>query len=191
MFRQRIALFLLLLAPATAMADVVEYNTEDRDQWFTDVNALGEIATIDFIGFANNTSISDQYDTLGVRFDGLNFITLDVPSFNDEWGLRIFNGNDLFFDEPINWIAADFIGTMSIDLYSGDTFIDSIHVGNSGLGQFGGAISTQAFDRVFIYDLGDKLTVLDDLFFGPPISVPAPGAIALLGLLVFAQYRRR
>jgi len=181
-----VSFLIILLCTATATAGVTSYNTQDRDQWFADVAALGETTSIGFTEFPNNTTIIDQYDELGITFDGFNLTSGPIPpQYQDGWGLRIFNGNDLFFDEPINWIAADFIGTMSIDLYNGDTFIDTVHVGNSGLGQFGGAISTQPFDRVFIYDFFDPLTVLDDLYFGPPI--PAPAALCHPRRPIFAR----
>jgi len=179
----------IALSSAPLRADVQEFETEHRQQWF-DAVGVENITTIDFTGYPNNTNITTQYSAFGLTFDGLNFITLDVPSFADDWGLRIFDGNDLYFEDPINWIAADILGNITIELYANGQKIYSAHqLGHSGLGQFGGVISDEPFDRVRLLDMSDNLTVLDDLHFGPPI--PAPSVLAPLVMFMCAGSRRR
>jgi hypothetical protein len=64
-------------------------------------------------------------------------------------------------------------------------------MGGGGTGFFSGVISTIPFDTVVIKDPFGANTLIDDLYFGPPI--PAPGALAILGLagLMCSQKRRR
>jgi hypothetical protein len=91
----------------------------------------------------------------------------------------------------MQWIAADFIGNITIELYSNDVlFYTSGILGVGGPGNFGGLISEQPFDKARIYDDLDNILAMDDLHFGPPIAVPAPGAFAIFGLAVLTRRRR-
>jgi hypothetical protein len=60
--------------------------------------------------------------------------------------------------------------------------------GVGGVGNFGGLVSTEPFDRAVIWDYGDNVAI-DDLHFGPPI--PAPSAAALIGGALLGARRRR
>ncbi len=69
------ALILTSSAASTAVAGVIEFFEEDREEWFV---AVFEVTTIDFTGFPNDTFITNQYEDLGVLFldgDGLVGIT--------------------------------------------------------------------------------------------------------------------
>jgi len=174
---------------APAYGDFQNFNTEDRAEWFDTVGA-DNVTTIDFTDYPNETTLSDQYDHLGVTFDGFNLVTGPFPvDFHDSWGLRIFNGNDLYFSEPINWIAADILGIVGFDIYSGDTLLHSAEAGHGGDGQFGGVVSDVAFDHIRIYNPVGFILGVDDLHFGPPI--PAPASLAPLVMLICIRSRRR
>jgi hypothetical protein len=172
-----------------ARADIVEYR--DKEEWEA---AAGAWSTADFTGFPDNTPIDEQYAYLGVHFvDGYDFVVLDPghTTFpNDGAGL---DGNelvDLVFDALMYSIAADFPGTLTIDLYyEGEFFYRSNYFGGSGIGWFGGLVSTEPFDRALIWDYDEQVNV-DDLHFGPPI--PAPSALCIMGaaLLVARRWRR-
>jgi hypothetical protein len=130
---------------------------------------------------------------LGVHFvDGYDFVVLGWETFlNDGAGL---DGNelvDLVFDAPVYWIAADFPGAIGFDLYfEGESFYTSSEFGGGGLGNFGGLVSSEPFDRAVIWQYGTHPNVtLDDLHFGPPI--PAPSALWIVTAALLAPRRRR
>lgn len=164
----------------------------DHNGWFGAVGGEANVTTIDFTDFPINTTITNQFAESGVTFEGLNFTSGPFTNYHDLWGLHVFNWNDLYFDEPINWIAADILGTMRIQLYQGDQlFFTSNFFGVSPNNGFGGLISDQPFDHVRIFDPADSLLVIDDLHFGPPIVVPVPGALCPLILAVCTVPRKR
>jgi hypothetical protein len=164
---------------------VIEY--EDKEAWQA---AAGSWSTADFTGFPDNMPIDEQYAYLGVHFvDGYDFVVLGSSFPNDGAGL---DGNeliDLVFDARMYSIAADFPGYLTIDLYrEGELFYTSHELGEAGVGNFGGIISTQPFDRAVLRDPPGQVA-LDDLHFGPPI--PAPSALMLIGGALFTARRRR
>jgi len=178
--------FVAAMVANIARADIIEYI--DKEEWEA---AAGSWSTADFTGFAMGTPIDEQYAYLGVHFvDGYDFVVLGWETFpQDGAGL---DGNelvDLVFDAPMYCIAADFPGTLTIDLYyGGDFFYRSSYFGGSGVGKFGGLVSTEPFDRAVIWDYDEQVN-LDDIHFGPPI--PAPSATALIGAALLAARRRR
>jgi hypothetical protein len=113
---------------------------------------------------------------------------------NDGWGCEGYPDINVTFDEPINWIAADFPGYTTVELYDNDelTYTSSIW-GFGGPGRFSGLVSDVAFDRVRFFEDGAHADFLDDLHFGPPIAVPAPSALCPLAFVicVFSRRRRR
>ena len=138
------------------------------------------------------TPIDEQYARLGVHFvDGYDFVLCcDYETFpQDGAGL---DGNelvDLVFDVPMHSIAADFPGMLTIDLYyEGEFFYRSSVFGGSGIGWFGGLVSTEPFDRAVISDYDDNVAI-DDLHFGPPI--PAPSAVFIVGAALLTARQRR
>jgi len=69
-------------------------------------------------------------------------------------------------------------------------FYTSSKFGVGGIGNFGGLVSTEPFDRAVIWDYGSYPNVnLDDLHFGPPI--PAPSALPFVSAALLAARRRR
>jgi hypothetical protein len=186
-----IALGICVSSTCTSLlrADIVEYR--DKGEWEA---AAGSWSTADFTGFPMGTPITEQYAHLGVHFvDGYDFVVLDpeyTTFLNDGAGL---DGNelvDLIFDAPMYWIAADFPGFLGFDLYfKGEFFYKSSEFGASGVGNFGGVVSTEPFDRAVLWEYGTYPNVnVDDLHFGPPI--PAPPALPLVGAALLAPRRR-
>lgn len=174
---------------SSAYAQFTIYGEATRDQFFSDAGGLDNITTINFTDLPNATTVTDQYSDLGVTFEGLNFTTGPFNNYHDQWGINIFSGNHLYFDNPINWIAADFLGGLRIEIYSGETFLHRFQ--RPMPERFVGGYSEIPFDHVHVYDPTDSLTVIDDLHFGPPIVVPAPGVAAALTLALFTVSRRR
>lgn len=183
---------LILTLTANCVADV-QWFPGDHDAWFAAVGGESNVTTISFDELPNATTVSDEYSHLGVSFSGLNFTSGPFPSsYHDSWGLRVINGNHLYFSEPINWIAADIVGFLRFELYSeNELFHVSPIFGVPPLAGFGGITSDRPFDHVRIYDPTDPLAIIDDLHFGPPIAVPAPGVLAPLGLLFCCRRTRR
>jgi hypothetical protein len=187
--RANIILAACLAAMSTSIvrAEVTEYI--DKQDWEA---AAGSWSTADFTGFPDNTPIDEQYAYLGVHFvDGYDFVVLSDGFLNDGAGL---DGNelvDLIFDVPMYWIAADFPGLLLIDLYYEDELFYSSNVfGVGGVGNFGGLVSTEPFDRAVLWKEGTFPNVfVDDLHFGPPI--PAPSALCIVCAALLAARQRR
>jgi len=184
--------FAFAFAADAASAGVVEYGNDDRDQWFADVGGPGNVSTVDFTGFDDFTPIDDQWAHLGVHFSG--FVVTVGPSPigfpNDSWGARGEPDINVIFDEPMQWIAADVRGNMTIELYNNDVLIYTTGImGGGGGGNFGGLISDTPFDSVRIFDPLDSLVFIDDLHFGPPI--PAPASLLPLSLTAIASLTTR
>jgi hypothetical protein len=173
---------------ASALTSALEF--KDRDAWFASVEAL---TTITFTELPNGTFVTNQYDELGVLFtDGLDIILCCGNNFpNDGSGLNGVTSTALTFTMPQYSIAVDFPGAAQLRLFSAGALIyTSSWFGISGVGNFGGLISSQPFDAVLITDPVDNALVIDDLHFG----VPAPGAPSLLAagaLWLDRRHRRR
>jgi len=173
--------------------DVQWFHTPTKDEWW---DAVGETTTINFTGHKHGEPLTDQYADIGVTFDDVGPLSFweDASFVNDGWGFRGWNGAWIHFDEPMNWIAADFPGNLGYELYSGDDLIyTSFELGMGGLGQFGGLISDKPFDRVFLWKMPsgpfqEFIVFVDDLHFG---ALPAPGALSVFALALFAGRRRR
>jgi len=172
-----------------ASAGVQEFTTHDG--WFDAVGGSANVSIIDFDEFPINTTITDHYQSYGVTFSGLNFISFsDTNHDPDNFAIRMFNGNDIFFDEPIKYFGADIGGTVEYELYSGDTLLhESQWFGSPPSEEFGGIISDIPFDRIHVEDPFDSLAIFWDMHFGPPI--PAPATLAPLALMLLGRCRRR
>jgi hypothetical protein len=185
----------LILAAATASAGVVEYENEQRPDFFAAIGGEANASVVDFAGYPDSTPISDQWSHLGVHFSSSgSIVTRGFDDFlfpNNGWGARGEPEIILDFDEPMQWIAADFPGTLAIELYSEDQlFYTSSTLATGGVGNFGGLISDMPFDSARIFDPLDNILFMDDLHFGPVIAVPTPGVLAVLALLLL-PFRRR
>ncbi len=166
--RYAAALILASSVAGTAVAGVIEFFDEDREEWFAVTRA---VTTIDFTGFPDHTFITNQYEDLGVLFlDGDdNILCCDGPCFPpDGSGL---DGNvtiHLLFDSPQRWIAADFPGALQFELFfEGQSIYQKGEFGLSGCGRFGGLLLTEPFDEAVLIDWWDLDSVnLADLHFG-------------------------
>jgi hypothetical protein len=168
-----------------ARGDIVEYR--EKQDWEA---AVGEFTTIGFADLPDGTWVTEQYAHLGVHFvDGWDQVVYGASFLEDGAGLVGGEQIDIVFDAPVYWIATDFPGGLAIDLYfNGQLFYQSGYFGPSGLGNFGGLVSTEPFDRALIWDY-DVNVAIDDLHFGPPI--PAPCAMPFIGGALLAARRRR
>jgi hypothetical protein len=179
--------FVLLFGIAqTSHASVVEYT--NRDAW---MSAAGLHTTITFQGYPANTIITNQYADQGVLFtDGTDRIHFNNSFLNDGVGLNgALDEINPAFSQPMHHIGVDFPGAVRIWLYwKGELIHTSSAFGGGGTGFFGGLISDQPFDAALLADPGGG-TFIDDLYFGPPI--PAPSALALLGMTALWHSRRR
>lgn len=182
--------FYLLLVSSTSSAAVTEYT--DEVEW---QSAAGAHTTITFAELPLFTLITDQYAYLGVLFtDGSDYTHgFSFNTFpNDGYGLNgALDETSLEFSQPTYAIGADFPGGLAFKLYYQDQLIYSSNwFGGSGAGWFGGLVSDEPFDMVYIYDPFGGLFI-DDLHFGPPI--PAPGVLVTLILAqhVLRSRRRR
>lgn len=187
-------LIVIAFLASQANGAVVEYNTEDRDQWFADVGGLDNVSIVDFVGFEDLTPISNQWAHLGVNFTGDVFTSgeSNIIYPNDGWGCEGYPDINVTFDEPINWIGVDMPGGTTIQLYINDQFIhQTIHLGGSGTGFFGGIISDEPFNRVRFSTEGAHAEFLDDIYFGPVIAIPTPASILALGIALLLRQRRR
>jgi hypothetical protein len=170
------------------------FNNAMEDEWW---DAVGDVTTIDFTDYPHGTIISDQYADIGVNFEGQNNGIMESSVFiNDGFGLRGWGGTWVHFDEPMNWISADFPGTLLFALFYNDNLIyESFELGGTGTGNFAGLISDKQFDSVYLFrliitDPSDNTVYIDDLHFGA-LTVPAPGVLSVLAFALFANRRRR
>jgi hypothetical protein len=178
----------VLIAVPSAWAEVIEY--EEKSDW---LDAVGEFTTIGFTEFPHGTWVFEQYAHLGAHFvDGADIILCCDPESFPEDGAGL-NGNTevhVVFDEPLTHIALDFPGATIIELFRGGELIyTSDEFGGSGIGNFGGLVTTDPFDEVIIHDPVDFAVFIDDIHFGPPI--PAPGVLSLFALGFIGSTRRR
>ena len=166
--------------------EVIEYI--DKGEW---QGVVGAYMKIDFTGFAECTVITDQYSHLGLLFGG-DLIDYDPSGYQDDWGLDggfgILHPIEIWFAEPVTAIAADFLGDVLIELYSGGELVyTSSYFGYYS--KFAGLVSAEPFDAAKILDPSDEAVFIDNLYFAPPI--PGPSALGLLGIAFVGIVRRR
>lgn len=183
--------FILALALSVACADssdaaVAEFN--NKSLWQA---AAGPFTTITFQEFAAGTVITDQYSYLGLTMTpgAIEHEPSIYP--NDDYGLG--NGVPIVmsFDQDRNSVAFDFPGSLVIKLYKDGALIHTSGIfGVSGIGNFGGIVSTEAFDTISISKGFTSNSSVDDMFYGAPVPAPA-SALLLLGFAALGQRRRR
>jgi hypothetical protein len=179
----------ILSLSAIAAADVVEW-FGDRDEWEA---AVGGFTTVDFTGYPHGTPVSDQWAHLGVTFEGNVIIHESSLYHNDGFGLFGSGGAWVHFHSYMDSIAADFAGLLAFALYDDNELVAEIGLfGGGGTGFFVGLISEIPFNKVYLFrpEPFDNLVFIDDLHFGA-LVVPAPGALALFGLALAFNRRRR
>lgn len=189
-----ISVMALLAAPATALAgeaDIQQFFFED--EWLDAIDPLGGgFTTLDFTGFEDGEILSDQYADEGVFFPGQQTVVLWGQSFlNDEWGIGGRGGARVVmeFDDPQNWIAADYPGTLVISLYQGDALLGDFLFPTAGQGLFAGLVSDAAFDRAELWE--PDFVYADDIRFGAPIPAPSALLCLITGALLPRRSRRR
>lgn len=188
-----VSVILFLLSPVTCCSSsqaVVTIFTQ-RSDW---QSTVGPHTSITFHGFPKHTLITTQYAQLGVVFpDGNDVIDYNDSFLNDGVGLVsndfVFGTIHMTFAQPITSIAADFLGTMDIQLFERGQLIYNSPVFFDSSSRFRGLASTTPFDAAVIRDPSNGAVNIDDLYFGPPI--PAPGAVGVMALVALARTRRR
>lgn len=187
-----VAVIALIVASCPAFADVTVFT--NATQW---QNAAGAYTTIDFTDYPEFTTITNQYEHLGILFtDGNDFI-FETPSFpSDSYGLVSSDGFGnpgeihMSFAEPQHYLGFDYIGHLQIRLYSGGRLIFESVLYNAGFFPFVGVASTDAFDTAVARRPLHDIVAIDNLHFGPPI--PAAPALAVFALAaLFPTSRRR
>jgi MYXO-CTERM domain-containing protein len=175
------------LVTLRCLGGVTEYT--DSALW---QSAVGSFTTITFAEFGDFGVVTDEYADLGIIFpDGNDGIDTTPNAYNDNFGLGSvppFGPIHFVFDTPQLWIAVDFPGGVTLDLYSmGGLMYSSGNIfQGTGVGNVGGLLSDQFFDEVIIHDFGQSVFI-DNLYFG----VPSPSAMPLLALVGILGRRRR
>jgi hypothetical protein len=171
-----------VIAVGSARGDVDVFF--DRAEW---VAAVGPVTTIDFTGFPEGTTITDQYADVGAIFiDGLNFTWFNPTFKNDGVGLYGYDEINVAFDTPQRWMAVDFPGFIGIRLFFQDSIIHESGWGNPGNGWFVGLVSDEPFDSLLLIEPGGEVNI-DDLHYG----VPSPAVLWLLAVAGLVWRRRR
>ncbi len=182
-----------LISCGHARADVTVFT--NASQW---QSAVGSYTTIDFTDYPEFTTITNQYEHLGILFtDGNDFI-FETPSFpSDSYGLVSSDGFGnpgeihMSFTQPQHYLGFDYIGHLQIRLYSGGRLVFESVLYNAGFFPFVGVVSTDAFDAAVARRPLHDIVAIDNLHFGPPI--PGPGMLPLLAIagIVAVQRKRR
>ena len=173
----------MLVVTGASRAGFVEF-LDGQEGW---LDAVGRFTTIDFVGFPENTILTDQYIEQGLLFtDGNDRINFGGAYVNDLWGVDGNGDINVAFDTPQLWIAVDFPGSMAFQLFrDGQLLYTSTLWTPGGLGHFFGIVSSEPFDAARIIDpLGEA--EIDDLHFG----APAPGVLWAFGIGVIGLGRR-
>ncbi len=156
-------------------------------------SAASSPTTIDFTAFPQGTWVTDQYLDLGVTFTSADpdIIVFGEQTFLlDGVGINGLSQVQMTFASPTFAFGYHHPGIHGIQLWSGSTLLyASPALGQSGMFDFSGVTTTTPFDRVVIVPVSLQGNVsIDNIYFS---SVPAPGAISLLGVGSFMLGPRR
>ena len=162
----RCGLLLLSLATRTT-ADVLVF--EEPAPWWS---AVGSTQTITFTELPWGTVVTDQYQsTHGIGFtDGMDLVVGCTVGCLDESLLNGVGDIEVEFDLPRSWIAVDYQGLMTLELYADDEmiFTSGFQFWHSDYGLFAGVVSSMPFDQVRLFDFVDGSAYIDKLHFGGP-----------------------
>lgn len=185
-----------LLLAANAVSLSAATVTLIKDDFATWESAAGAISTCDFTGFPEWTVITDQYGELGALFTGPapNLIHHSTQSYSqDEWGLDANGVLEVTFLEPVHAVAGHGPGKWKYKLYLADSLVGETSFYLGGPGDFAGAISDVAFDRVrFEPAQFNGIMFMDNVYFA---TIPAPAGLVVVlcgpvGLMRGGQRRR-
>ena len=192
----------LVLAANPAAATPVSYGT----------GFASALATIDFGGLANGTSIDNTYAAQGVSFTGLyatdqfgnayppsvppaaaNFIGNTInPAFEIDFATPVTDADFLLVTDSYGATITSFLNNVQVETTSAGQY------DNSGKDYFG--FSGSSFDRITLQIAGDGVAFIDNVQIGQaagaapaPVPEPASGAVMLAGLagLMLIGGRRR
>jgi len=197
MIRRFVFVLSLILAASTTTAVHADIHrgeigsTDPYTNLETWLNDVPPVEVIEFSEFPNGTQIDDEYADLGANFTNGFYTINDASAFLDDWGL---DGNNdtivIEFDQPFNTVGVLFPGLMHLILYNdGELVAWTEDQGGGGSGFFAGLITDAPFDEVWLVDSSGEVN-LDNLYFSFE-PIPAPGALALLGIAALAGCRRR
>lgn len=179
-----------LMSVSSAHAGITQYT--DRDAWFSAVGGEAAVTTIGFDDLGH-AIVTDQYEHLGVIFDGDNGTVGPACTTypQDCWGLR--GQPDIIFDFVLSRdaVALHYPGDVQLDLYSDGVLIASPFFigGPSGIDSFAGITAPFEFDRVVISNFALPAPAnMDNLYF---VTIPAPGALVLVGIVSLCGCRGR
>lgn len=194
-----IALNAVVVLSAPASAGTID-TYDEFDAWEADA---GEHTSILFsepeVAFTGLT-IVDQFEDEGVIFAGWDAICDSLtcsPYFQQGDGGGLQGGEliDMRFTQPMQTFGTHFALLMDFTLYYEDEVVFSSTFGDvNNFSAFGGVISEQPFDRVVLKNPQFQpplvQTLVDNVYFGPP--VPTPGALGafVIGALAFKRRRR-
>jgi hypothetical protein len=185
------ALMLLayLLGARAVEGALVLYEDDQRDEWFADAGAVGQIETITFTEHPIGPLTTQYEESHGMVETSPGLVQI----FGSRLGfpldgrgmLALASDAVLEFDRPMLALAADFPGTFIVEFYWDDVLLgSSFFDGPGGPGNFSGVISTEEFNRVRMWDV-DSVLAIDDLHFvalpAPPVLLVFAGGLALLG----------
>jgi hypothetical protein len=183
------ALVVLVVIVRCATAELIEYDYQEREEWFADAGALNLIETITFTEHPLGPLTTQYEESHGMVETSLGLVQIfasEVSYPHDGRGmLALATDAILEFDHPMQALAADFPGLFIVEFYWNESFLGSAQFeGLGGPGNFSGVISTTPFNRVVMSDSDSDFSV-DDLHLvavpAPPILLAFAGGLALLG----------
>lgn len=184
------ALIATVFAASVANGAVINYT--DYSAWSA---AAGAHTTLNFVGLASGTPVTNQYSGLGATFSGAE--SLQTGSFvNDGYGIFAPQGDPIVLNltTPSTAIATHYPGAVMFKLYMDANLIGvSDNFGGSGTGFFGGIVSDAAFNKVEFFDWYINPGYYDDIHYNAGESaVPGPAAAIpfVLGMLALKRRRR-
>jgi len=191
-----------VIAALVAPIEAGTINTyDDFDTWEADAGEYTSILFSEPDVYSFGLTIVDQYEDEGVIFAGWDALCDSLtcsPYFQQGDGAGLQGGEliDMRFTQPMQTFGAHFALLMDFTLYyEGEIVFSSTFGDANDFSVFGGVVSDQPFDRVVLKNPQFQpplvQTLVDNVYFGPPI--PAPGVLVVfaIGLGMSGAPRRR